>query len=69
MAISISVIKTLFPCDDNDHRMLRRRYDSTLLLAAILRVDVSTTIINTTNLKSPTHVPVDSPDRKRGNVV
>jgi hypothetical protein len=55
VTVSISVLKSLFACDDNHHRMLRRRYDAALLLSTEAGVNVEPPIVNAANLKSPAH--------------
>jgi hypothetical protein len=55
VTIRIAVLKTLFPCDDNYYRVIRWRDDSTLLLPAKLRVDVTSAVVNPPNLKTPGH--------------
>jgi hypothetical protein len=57
IAVRIPVFKSLFACDDNYHRVSRRRYDSSLLLATKARVNVNPPIVNAANLKSPGHSP------------
>src|SRR6476620_3497746 len=55
ITIGISMFKPLFACDDNHQRMLRRRYDSTLLLSAKARVNIGTPIVDTAGFKSVGH--------------
>jgi hypothetical protein len=56
VAVRIPVFKSLFARDDDYHRVLRRRYDPSLLLAAKVRMNVDPSIVNAANLKSPGHV-------------
>jgi hypothetical protein len=55
VAVRITMFESLFACDDNYHRVLRRRYDPSLLLAAKACVNVDPSIVNAANLKSPCH--------------
>jgi len=55
VTVSISVLKSLFACDDNHHRMLRRRYDPSLSLSIEAGVNVEPPIVNAAHLKSPAH--------------
>ena len=55
VTIRVPVFEALFTCNDNDQRMVRRRYDAALLLAAEACVNVKPPIVDTTNLKSPGH--------------
>jgi hypothetical protein len=57
VAVRIPVFKSLFACDDDYHRVIRRRYDPSLLLAAKARMNVDPSIVNAANLKSPGHLP------------
>jgi hypothetical protein len=55
VAVRIPMFESLFACDDNYHRVLRRCYDPSLLLAAKARVNVDPSIVNAANLKTPGH--------------
>src|SRR5262245_23745514 len=57
VAVRIAMLKSLFACDDNYQRVLRRGYDSSLLLPAKARMNVEPPIVNSANLKSPSHLP------------
>src|SRR5262245_2758081 len=56
-AVRIPMLKALFACDDNYQRVLRRGYDTSLLLPAKARMNVEPPIVNSANLKSPSHLP------------
>jgi hypothetical protein len=60
VAVRIPMFKSLFACDDNYDRVLRRRYDSSLLLATKARVNVDPPIVNAANFKSPGHLPASN---------
>jgi hypothetical protein len=51
VAVRIPVFKSLFACDDDHHRVLRGRYDPSLLLAAKARMNVGPSIVNAANSK------------------
>jgi hypothetical protein len=51
------VVKSRLACDDNYQRMLRRRNDPSLLLAAKARMNIAPPVVNAANLKSPGHLP------------
>ena len=55
IAVRIPVFKSLFACDDNHHRMLRRRYDPSLSLSIEAGVNVEPPIVNAAHLNSPAH--------------
>src|SRR5215813_11684725 len=55
VTVRISMFQSLFACDDNHQRMLRRRYDPALLLPTKARMNVGPPIVNAANLKSPAH--------------
>src|SRR5262245_2468471 len=57
VAVRIPMLKSLFACDDNYQRVLRRGYDTSLLLPAKARMNVEPPIVNSANLKSPSHLP------------
>jgi hypothetical protein len=49
------VFEPLFACDDDYQRVLRRRYYPALLLPAESRADIRSSVVDSANLKFPTH--------------
>jgi hypothetical protein len=50
------MFESLFARDDDHQGVLRRRYDPSLLLPAKARVNIAPSIVNASNLKSPSHL-------------
>jgi hypothetical protein len=49
------MLKPFFSGDDNHHRVIRWRVNSSLLLAAEPRVNIAASVVNAANFKAPTH--------------